>query len=235
MEINSITNRFTNSTINAKGRKGEPSTNNKKVIAATIAGTTVGIVSAVALLAKGKEGKFLQRVQAIEYGAKDVILLGGASVTGGLVGGLLSDKKENAKPKLREALQQFGGNILVPVSMLAGALTLYEKHKIKIPNIEKFSEKTNKYIQAIPKAAVTIGTLLIGTKVGNVIMNKFTNKVFKEEKKRCIEAKDFSASVDDVCYSLPFVLDNAAVQKFVATVLPFIFLIPGYETGTKQA
>lgn len=221
----------------------------KNVILSTLAGTAIGIAAAVSLITmiqkgkKAKEGeiiKFLNQLLINKYEEKEVIALGGASILGGLTGGVLSDKKETHKAKLREAMLQFFGNFVVPVSMLAGVKKALENTPLFKEKSKEMLEKVAKETKGLPikilagRAAVVIGTLLIGTKIGNYIMKHVNNAVFKEEKKRDMCLKDLSASVDDMCYSLPFIADTGFIRTTVSKVLPFIFLIPGYETGTRQ-
>lgn len=210
----------------------------KKVVASTLAGTATGIVTAISILAmiqkKNSNNSFIKQIFQNKYGAKEVILLGGSSILGGLIGGCASDKKGSKKSKVREAFQQFIGNFVIPVSMLAGATALFEKYKKKIPDITKLSAKANSNLKKVYGIVVTLGTLAIGTKAGNEIMEKVNNKIFHEKKKRNLNAKDFTASFDDICYSMPFMFKNPTLNSVVSKTLPLVFLIPGYETGTKQ-
>ena len=51
----------------------------------------------------------------------EILELAGASVAGGLAGGMILDDKKNAKAKLRESVNQMLGNVLVPVACVGGA------------------------------------------------------------------------------------------------------------------
>lgn len=202
-----------------------------KVVASTLAGAAVaiaGAVSAITMMQKGKENrKFFQQLIKNDYEELQVIGLGGASILGGLVGGVLSDKKETHKSKAREAMLQFFGNFVAPVSLLAGVRKALENSLFK-----KGAEET--LLRTAGKAGVVVATLLIGTKLGNMIMQPVNNKIFKENKKRDMCLKDLSASVDDMGYSLPFISNSPIIKTWTPRLLPFIFFIPGYETGTKQ-
>lgn len=257
MKIQHVATKTPDKTIPTKGRKNEPSTRDIKVKVASIAGSSIGIATTLAiLLATIKKRNISEAKKAgldiasiarpkitdVSYGAKEVILMAGSSIAGGLLGGVLSDKKSNRKAKIREGLQQLGGNIIVPVSLLAAVTTMIKRKEFKLPDFKetsRFAKKLNPIInssivKALPKTAITIGTLIAGTKLGNLIMNKVNNKIFHDHKKRCLEAKDFSAHIDDLFYSSSYISENVKVQNFVSRALPFIFLIPGYETGTKQ-
>ena len=93
----------------------------RKIAAASIAGSAIGIAGSVAgIYAMAKKGNPALTLKKLSYDEKDVLLIGAGSVLGGLAGGLIADRnKENVKPKLREASQQFFGNMLCPIGFLA--------------------------------------------------------------------------------------------------------------------
>lgn len=242
MQVQNISNKPLTST--AKHQKYEqhnayPNRNDSKVKVASLVGSSVGITLAMAsILNKLKKGGNPTKITDLIYSEKEVLKLGGASILGGLTGGLLTDKKENAKPKLREAMQQFFGNIVVPVSILALNLSLLKKSKLTMPLLKegkKFANQINPLIKEIPRVAVTIVSLVGGLEIGNRIMNKVNDKVFNEHVNREVKPSDYSAHVDDLCFASTFIFKNPKIQSFMTKVLPASYLIAGFETGTKKA
>ena len=80
--------------------------NRKKVVAASVAGSALGIATSVAgLYAMAKKGNPALALKNLAYQEKDVLLIGASSILGGLAGGLIADNdKENitiiVNPKL---------------------------------------------------------------------------------------------------------------------------------------
>ena len=52
-----------------------------------------------------------------------------ASLVGGLTGGLIADDKKYRKPKLKESVHQFLGNIVTPITIVGIATSWIEKQK----------------------------------------------------------------------------------------------------------
>ncbi len=210
-----------------------------KVKAAAIAGSAVGIIATVAMiLSKSKKLDPKITLASLKYHEKQVIGMGAASVTGGLIGGLLADKTKNNKAKIRESIQQFGGNILIPVSLLAMNTKLLDKSGFTIPVKESASKLRNIFngaLKGLPLVVVTVASLVGGMKIGNVIFNKINNKIFKDNEKREQKASDYSAHIDDLCMTASLLPIGEVVNKVTTKLLPFTFLIAGYEAGTSEA
>lgn len=182
---------------------------------------------------------------------EDLLKLAAGSVAGGITGGLLTDKKENAKAKIREGLQQFIGNISIPVGILTLNLFLLKKSKFEMPLfketgnfIEKLSPKMQKFfikklnpvIKEVPKIGITLASLFGGLAIGNKIMNKVNDKIFKEKERRQVKPSDFSAHADDLCFASSFILkEGSNLQGVISRILPATFLVAGYEAGTHKA
>lgn len=221
MEINALINK-PQSNIN---------TNKKRVIAASIAGSALGIGAAVAgvyAMAKGRNP--MTTLRNLTYAEGDVLLIGAGSVLGGLIGGAVCDNnKKNLKPKLREASQQFIGNMVFPISILAGANKLLNKFVIK--SMENLSAR-----DIVIKTAVCIASLVGGMELGNAVMNRVNNKIFKEKVKHDVHAEDYLVHADDLCLTANMVLkDFKQISAVTSKILPLTFIVAGSKTGMQQS
>ena len=151
-----------------------------------------------------------------------VMGLATSSVIGGLTGGLIADDKENYKPKIKEAIHQFLGNIVTPITIVGIAAEEIEKRK--------FSK--TKEIAYSALAAVT--GVISGVTAGNWAASKVNNIIFNEHDDRKLKAKDFSIHVDDLLTVAALTPIGDSIKGFTAKALPSIFLICGYEAGTKK-
>ena len=214
--------------------------NRANVKKASIAGSLIGILSAVGIVyALAKKGNPLTSIKNLNYDEKDVLIVGAGSVMGGLIGGLLADKnKENITPKLREASQQFFGNMCCPIGLLALTTRLLEKSGFKLPQIQsksKLAQFLNIGLAALPKVAVTVLSLIFGMEMGNKIMNKVNNKIFKEEVKHDVHAEDYLVHADDLCLAANLLLkDTKSISKVTSKILPFTFIVAGSKTGMQE-
>ncbi len=212
----------------------------QKVKAASIAGSAAGISAAVAgLYTAAKKINPSMKLTKMQYSEMGALLIGLGSVLGGLAGGLLSDKnKENTKPKLREASQQFIGNMLFPLGTLAIGNKLLQKANIVMPQIKStniVSKIANNMIKAAPKAATTILSLICGMEIGNKVVNKLNNKIFKEEVKHDVKAEDYLVHADDICITANMLLkDVESMTSLTSTILPLSFIVSGSKTGIQQ-
>ena len=220
--------------------KPEKNNNKKKVMAASIAGSAIGILGATAgVYALAKHKNPALTLSKITYDEKDALLIGLGSVVGGLTGGLLSDKnKDNTKMKLREASQQFVGNMVFPFGILAGANRLLDKSNFKMPQINSAStiaKAANHVLKVLPKIAVTIGSLVAGMEIGNFVINKINNKIFKENIKHDVKAEDYLVHADDICITANMLLkDVESLSKITSKILPASFILSGTKTGIQQ-
>ena len=200
----------------------------KIVTPASIAGSAIGIASAVGCIYKAAKTKNpAASLKNLSYEEADVLLIGAGSVLGGLAGGLIADKdKKNVIPKLREASQQFIGNMVFPISILACANKLLNKYVFK-------SNQTPASAKGILlKSAVCVASLVGGMELGNKVMNKVNNKVFKEDIKHDVKAEDYLVHADDLCLTANMVLkDFKSVSAITSKLLPFTFIVAGSKTG----
>ena len=211
----------------------------RKIAAASIAGSAIGIAGSVAgIYAMAKKGNPALTLKKLAYDEKDVLLIGAGSVIGGLAGGLAADrKKENVKPKLREASQQFFGNMLCPIGLMGLGNKVLEKTNFKLPKINSASKPAqalNGVLSVLPKAVVTVASLVAGMEIGNKIMNKVNNKIFKEDVKHNVNVEDYFVHADDLCLTANMLLKDARViSRLTSKVLPATFIVAGSKTGMQ--
>jgi hypothetical protein len=213
---------------------------NKKVMATSIAGSAVGIVGAVAgVYSLAKHSNPAVTLKNLSYEEKDVLMIGAGSVLGGLAGGLIGDDdKKNVKPKLREASQQFFGNMACPIGLLALSNKILDKTNFQLPKIasnNKAAQVVNGVISVLPKVVTTVASLVCGMEIGNKIMNKVNDKVFKEEIKHDVHAEDYLVHADDLCLAANMLLKDAkSVSVVTNKVLPATFIVAGSKTGMAK-
>ncbi len=218
----------------------DPIRNRKRTIIGAAAGSAAGIAAAVGgIYIASKKGNPLQTLKNLSYAEKDVIAIGAGSIIGGLTGGLIADKnKENVKPKLREASQQFFGNLLFPIGFLAIGNKLLEKSKFTLPQLNpsnKAAKFINPVLKNIPKFITTVASIITGMEVGNSIMNKVNNKIFNEDKKHNVALSDYLIHADDLCFTANMLLkDTPSLSSVTSKVLPLTFILAGSKTGSQQ-
>ena len=146
-----------------------------------------------------------------------------SALAGGLAGGLITDKKENRKPKLKEAMHQFLGNIVTPISIVGMGTSLIEKRKLSM---------VKNCIYGGLAAIVGVGCGVTG---GNYVASKVNEVIYKENDDRKVGPKDFGIHIDDILTVMAMTDLGDKVKSFVSKALPAIFLICGYEAGIKKA
>lgn len=164
--------------------------------------------------------------------AWSVAKLGIGSVTGGLLGGIIFDKKENYMAKVRESVTQLVGNIGIPLLFVAGGGKLFEKH-LGPKIVDMFNLKSFKWDKAvkIPQILAQTGLLVAGIFAGNSMGNAINKTFFKVDEKRKIKLSDMSPHLDDVCVSASLVFkESEKISRFVPPAL----MIAGYSAGTAQ-
>lgn len=145
-----------------------------------------------------------------------------SSLLGGLGAGLLVDDKDKRRPKLKEAMHQFLGNIITPITIVGMATSWIEKQKYT---------RVKATLLGFAAAMVGVG---LGVTGGNKIATVVNEKIFKEDDTRKVGVKDFGIHVDDIFAVLGMTDLGDAVKGFVSKAMPIVFLICGYEAGTKR-
>ena len=189
----------------------------KKVRIASLTGSVAAtLVYLFAMAKKAKKGDFkIKDMFNVDFqNMFKVMGLATSSVIGGLTGGLIADSEENRKPKLKEAIHQFLGNIVTPITIVGLAAKQIEKRKLPV---------TKEILLSSLAAVVGVTTGVTG---GNYIASKVNKAIFKE---------NFGIHVDDLLTVAALTPSGEKIKGFISKALPAIFLICGYEAGTKQA
>ena len=187
----------------------------KRVKLAAAVGAGVGVATALYGLTKGN----LKSFNKIHYGFKEVMALGGGSILGGLMGGIMvCENEDQARVKIREGYQQLVGGLLIPMGCVEIVNNIMKKTKI------------NKIVQA----ALSIGTMIATTFVGYKATDKIYNKLFNGTHEYQVEARDFLCDVDDVAYAASKGLNMPKLNQGIAWCMPFTYLTMGYKTGTRH-
>ncbi len=206
---------------NSKINTNKTNKSNKNMTGSII-GSAAGIAAGVAAVYSiAKKGNPQLKLKNLTYEEKDVLIMGAGSVLGGLAGGLLTDDdKNNVKPKLREASQQFFGCLAAPLSLLA-----LGNHALKKHNVTKTA----------PKVGVVLASLFGGMEIGNFVMNKVNNKIFKQEVKHDVKPSDYLLHFDDLCLTANMILkDVKSLSGITSKILPATLILAGTKTGIKK-
>ena len=208
--------------------------------------STAGMIGGLALCARRQNLNIFNwnDFKKLKIESLEILALAAGSLIGGLGGGLLVDKT-NKKDKLRETMQQFVGNILFPISFVAGGNWAYDKIVKKTGF--KMPEFNNKVLNAIskslPPVVVVLGSLTAGVLAGNEVANAMTNKIFVEDTDRNIKLTDLAAHVDDTLLGATLVAQNLSpagtvasggVASLASRLIPPALVIPGYMAGSAQ-
>lgn len=173
----------------------------------------------------------------VEYKEKEILTVAAGSISGGLLGGLLFDKKENIKAKLREAVIQFIGNVAIPIGCVSGGIHLYKKYKGEIQgqaaNMIR-NAKAKEVVAKGPKFLITAIGLGLGIYLGNKIGNLINGKIFNINDNRKLKAADMSPHIDDVCFALTMAGEGEGFIQYISRVIPIALMISGYSTGIMQ-
>ena len=74
-----------------------------------------------------------------------------------------------------------------------------------------------------------------GMEIGNKVMNKVNDKIFKEESKHDIKPEDYLMHADDICLAANMLLNKTdTISKITSKILPLSFIIAGSKTGMQQ-
>ena len=200
-----------------------------KVRAATVTGSIAASALFLAALERLNNPKNFKFKNLFKQNFKNPFkVMGLATVTmlGGLTGGLITDHKSKRKAKLKEAMHQFIGNILVPISIVGAAVTVIEK--------QNYPRKKELILSGI----ASIAGVVAGVITGNSAAGKINEKIFKKYKQSYIYTErtleDFSIHIDDIMTLMALTSNGEKIQSFIGKALPAIFLLCGYEAGTSK-
>lgn len=196
-----------------------------KVKAAAISGSALTSLAFLFALAKKQHGAKMQFKHLFKLDFESPIRaigLATSATLGGLAGGIIADKKETRKHKLKEGMHQFLGNIITPISLVGLAVSIIEKKNIS--NVKK----------KIYSGLAAVGGVVAGVTVGNFVASKVNGVIFKEDDTRKVKAKDFGIHVDDIMTWLALTSKGDTIKSFIGKALPAVYLLCGYEAGTSD-
>lgn len=180
---------------------------------AVVTGTALATGAYVAHMVKSKN---LKGISQLEMGIKEGIGLCTASTVGGLSAGLIVDKPEHRKAKLKDGINQLVGNTFIPFGFLAIA----NSHTKKLP--------------VLAQTLVAVGTLFVTTFFGHAVANKLNQLIFKEDSGYKCSLKDFITDFDDLFFAASTVMKNKKLYQVTATMCPLTYMTHGYLAGCRQ-
>jgi hypothetical protein len=201
-------------------------------------GSLAGTAASVFLIkhispAKPVAGNMFKKIGSIfeNTGLKEMLLMGAGSILGGLGAGVIFDKKENRKEKVKESIYQFN-NIALPACLVAGlqALALSQK------SLTKLDKEKNAVLNWKGKLGTVAAAVGAGIPLAAVISNTINNHLIDKDNpnKRKIRLKDCLVHIDDIMGATVLSSQNGLIKTAVASMLPLIYTSCGYEAGNKD-
>ena len=209
------------------------------VKAASVIGAGLGALGSAYLLARRQSKLSNKAVNmfGLKYNEPELIGVALASIAGGLgLGGLVDDKK-HFSIKVKEAVHQTIANVLAPLLLIGGLNKIYDKYQIK--KFPQFAENkgikkvANETIKMLPRLGLATIGVLGGVWLGTLLSNKLTG-LEGTKKERHIKPVDFIYHPDDFAAAVAIADKKGVLQKFVSKVIPPIFMLHGYDTGTRR-
>lgn len=195
----------------------EPTTATKVKIAA---GSIIGTVAAMVICAKNqkKDLSKISNIINIKYGLKEMVGVSAGSILGGVITGIMFDKKNSTKEKTDEGVFQFL-NASVPPLLVVGLFKLSDKYK----------KLNNMGFKVLATFAGLFAGMLASAKLAN-----FINDPKDKVPDRKLTIKDSIANIDDglgvlVLAKFPFV-EKLHAEK----ILPAIYAWCGYRAGESN-
>ena len=224
MQINKI-----NSTFSLRGNHKSGNNNKKEspsICAA--AGALCASLLSVGAISKFSKGKFTFDIFDSGNLKKDlatVLTISTASITGGLLGGVLEAKNpEDKKAKVKESVFDIM-SVAIPSTLATSVLALAQKKNIKSPLVQ-------------------VAATLCGVGLGMPLAQKFVNTLDKQINKnnpnfktneRKLKPQDYLVHIDDIIAIAT--ISKVPFAKFLHAdrLLPFIYAWCGFESGSKTA
>lgn len=164
-----------------------------------------------------------------EISPKNMLQITGISVPASILAGIILDKKENVKPKLKEGVSQMVGNIFIPILTVCGSVKLKD-----YINNKNFNNKICNTLKNSHKAVFSSIGLISGLFIGNKTANYINSKIFDNHNERPIKIKDFSAHLDDICFATSLIFKDNKIGTYASKFIPATLLVSAYEAGTKS-
>lgn len=189
----------------------EPSSGFKSLL-----GSVLGVGLSMVAIAKMQE-RPLSKVNTyfkLKYGIKEMIIMSGLAIIGGVVGGMSGSTKK--KEKVNEGVFQFM-NATVPLLAVTPAVKLLDSSPFK----------QNKLL----RVGTIFASLLVGMK-GAAELSNFINDPNNLVPDRKLTIKDAIANVDDAIGA--FAVAKIPVADKVEKLLPAIYAWCGYRAGQSN-
>lgn len=154
----------------------------------------------------------------LEYGMQDMVLVSASSIVGGVGVGLIGEKKEVQKNRLKEGLFQFM-NSAIPTWIVGGVVSLCE-------NTPKYNTPKNKILSVF-------GGLLVGMYGSAALANIITDPKDKHPDRK-LTLKDALANIDDAVGALALAKIPVINKLHIEKVLPLIYTSCGYRAGQSN-
>ena len=154
----------------------------------------------------------------LKYDMKDMLLVSGCSIVGGIGIGLIGENKNVQKNRLREGLFQFM-NSAIPTWIVGGVVSLCE-------NTPKYNTPKNKILSVF-------GGLLVGMYGSAALANIITDPKDKHTDRK-LTLKDALANIDDAVGALALAKIPVINKLHIEKVLPIIYTACGYRAGQSN-
>ena len=191
--------------------------NNRNTKIKSAIGSVAGTIIPLAIMMKNRR---ITNPLKLEYGLKDMVILSGSSVLGGVTAGFIGSDKKSRKNKVKEGVFQFF-NAAIPTWMAGGALKICETSKTK-------------FFKTIPFKLFSVG---IGLIVGMLGAAEFSNLLFDphdKEPDRKITLKDCFVNADDALGALVLAKFPLVEKLHLEKLLPLIYTYCGYRAGKAE-
>lgn len=184
------------------------------------AGAVVGAAIPLLYFAKKQNGKIssLNKLLQINYGLKEFIAIGAASILGGVLAGMIGESKQSRQNKINEGVFQFM-NCSVPPVIIAGLFKLGEK----------FKPLNNVPCKIAATGVGAIGGMYLAAELSNKINDP--KDLYPDRK---LTIKDALANFDDVLGALVLAKFKFIEKLGAERLLPAVTAWCGYRAGVSN-
>lgn len=214
MQIQQFGHNYKNSYNNHRVRKYNRDISKADKTKALIGATGGTALSLLYMLKKQK----IKNPLKLEYGMQDMVLVSASSIVGGVGVGLIGEKKDVQKNRLKEGLFQFM-NSAIPTWIVGGVVSLCESNP-------KYNTSKNKMFSVL-------GGLLVGMYGSAALANVITDPKDKHPDRK-LTLKDALANIDDAIGALALAKIPIISKLNIEKVLPLIYTACGYRAGQSN-
>lgn len=192
----------------------------KKTKVKIASGAVLATILPMVYFAKKQHGlKSIVDLFKINYGLKEVLALSTASIAGGVLSGLVFDKKSDKKRKIKEGVFQFM-NATIPTALVGGSLKLLE---------DNVKYKNSKPV----KVAAIVTSLVAGMPLAAWLSNIINDPKDKEPDRK-LTLKDSVVNIDDALGALVVAKIPFIGAMHLDKLLPAVFAWCGYRAGQSN-